>query len=191
MLSGAFRPFRGCRPAFTEKHPLDDFPGVAAPPLNPFRAVNFQTDEEGNLICPNGKKFQFSHRKPVKGNKYGRQEEIYQCEDCTGCPYAAQCKKGEGNRTVSLNEELTAIHQEVLYNLESIHGALLRMNRSIQAEGSFGIMKYDRWYKRIVRKDWGKGIFLRFCLFFDFFESYRICRAESGAHAFFSASWIN
>ena len=35
---------------------------------------------------------------------------------------------------------------------ESIHGALLRMNRSIQAEGTFGIMKNDRWYKRIVRR---------------------------------------
>ena len=31
-------------------------------------------------------------------------------------------------------------------------GALLRMNRSIQAEGTFGIMKNDRWYKRIVRR---------------------------------------
>ena len=46
----------------------------------------------------------------------------------------------------------TAMHQEVLDNLESIHGALLRMNRSIQAEGTFGILKYDRWYKRIVRR---------------------------------------
>ena len=44
------------------------------------------------------------------------------------------------------------MHQEVLDNLESIHGALLRMNRSIQAEGTFGIIKYDRWYKRIVRR---------------------------------------
>jgi len=26
------------------------------------------------------------------------------------------------------------------------------MNRSIQAEGTFGIMKNDRWYKRIVRR---------------------------------------
>ena len=33
MLSGAFRPFRGYRPAFTENHPLDDFPGVAPPTL--------------------------------------------------------------------------------------------------------------------------------------------------------------
>ena len=44
------------------------------------------------------------------------------------------------------------MHQEVSDNLESIHGALLRMNRSIQAEGTFGILKYDRWYKRIVRR---------------------------------------
>lgn len=119
---------------------------------DPFRAVNFKTDQEGSLICPNGKKFVFSYRKSVKGNLYGRQEEIYECEDCSNCPYADKCKKTDGNRTIRLNEELTAFHQEVLDNLESIHGALLRMNRSIQAEGSFGIMKQDRWYKRIVRK---------------------------------------
>ena len=44
------------------------------------------------------------------------------------------------------------MHQEFVDNLESIHGALLRMNRSIQSEGTFGVMKYDRWYKRVVRK---------------------------------------
>lgn len=44
------------------------------------------------------------------------------------------------------------MHKEVVDNLESIQGALLRMNRSIQAEGTFGIIKYDRWYKRIVRR---------------------------------------
>ncbi len=44
------------------------------------------------------------------------------------------------------------MHKEVLENLESIQGALLRMNRSIQAEGTFGIIKYDRWYKRTVRR---------------------------------------
>lgn len=44
------------------------------------------------------------------------------------------------------------MHQEVLENLESIQGALLRMNRFIQAEGTFGVMKYDRWYKRVVRR---------------------------------------
>ena len=77
---------------------------------------------------------------------------LYQCEDCSGCPYAEQCKKTDKNRTVRINRELTAMHQEVIENLENIQGALLRMNRSIQAEGTFGIIKNDRWYKRIVRR---------------------------------------
>ena len=83
---------------------------------------------------------------------YGRQEEVYQCEDCSGCPYAERCKKGDRNRTIRLNQELTAMHREVLDNLNSTHGALLRMNRSIQAEGTFGIVKQDRQYRRIVRR---------------------------------------
>ena len=79
-------------------------------------------------------------------------EEVYQCEDCSGCPYAEQCKKTDKNRIVRINHELTAMHQEVIENLESIQEALLLMNRSIQAEGTFGIMKNDRCYKRIVRR---------------------------------------
>ena len=119
---------------------------------DPFRAVNFSTNEKGQLLCLNGKEFHFAYRKPIKGNQYGRQEEYYTCEDCSGCPYAQKCKKTDKNRTVRINEELSSMHKEVLDNLESIHGALLRMNRSIQAEGTFGIIKYDRWYKRIVRR---------------------------------------
>ena len=119
---------------------------------DPFRAVNFPIGEGGIMRCPNGKSFYLQYRKNVKGNKYGRQEEVYQCEDCSGCPYAEQCKKTDKNRTVRINRELTAMHQEVIENLESIQGALLRMNRSIQAEGTFGIMKNDRWCKRIVRR---------------------------------------
>ncbi len=119
---------------------------------DPFRAVNFKRNGEGQLVCPNGKAFHFAYRKPVKGNQYGRQEEYYTCEDCSGCPYAEKCKKTDKNRTIRINEELTMMHQEVVENLESVHGALLRMNRSIQAEGTFGIMKNDRWYSRIVRR---------------------------------------
>ena len=119
---------------------------------DPFRAVNFRIDEQGVMRCPNDKAFHFLYRKNVRGNQYGRKEELYECEDCSGCQYAEKCKKTDKNRTVRINQELTSMHQEVIENLESIHGALLRMNRSIQAEGTFGIMKNDRWYKRIVRR---------------------------------------
>ena len=116
---------------------------------DPFRAVNFPIGEDGIMRCPNGKNFYLQYRKNVKGNKYGRQEEVYQCEDCSGCPYAEQCKKTDKNRTVRINRELTAMHQEVIENLESIQGALLRMNRSIQAEWYF-------WYhekRSVVQKN--------------------------------------
>ena len=122
---------------------------------DPFRAVNFPIGEDGMMRCPNGKVFHLQYRKNIKGNAYGRQEEVYQCEDCSGCPYAEKCKKTDKNRTVRINRELTAMHQEVLENLESILGSLFRMNRSIQSEGTFGIMKNDRWYKRIVRRGMG------------------------------------
>ena len=119
---------------------------------DPFRAVNFRIDEQGVMRCPNDKAFHFLCRKGVRGNQYGRKEELYECEDCSGCPYAKKCKKTDKNRTVRINQELTSMHKEVIENLESIHGALLRMNRSIQAEGTFGIMKSNRWYQRIVRR---------------------------------------
>lgn len=119
---------------------------------NPFRPVNFKVDEEGTLRCPNGKAFYLAGRSHIRGNRYGREEEIYRCEDCQGCPYASQCKRTKKNRTIRVNRELTAMHEEVLQNLNSVQGALLRMNRSIEAEGAFGIMKHDRKYKRIVRR---------------------------------------
>ena len=120
---------------------------------NPYRAVNFKRDGKGNIICPNNKKFKFKETRHIRGNQYGRTEEIYECEDCSNCCYKQECcPKAQNNRSIRLNQELTKIHKEVLNNLNSIHGALLCMNRSIQAEGTFGIIKCDKSYKRLRRK---------------------------------------
>ena len=119
---------------------------------DPYRAVNFPINNKGNPVCPNGKEFHYLKTRPVRGNKYGRTEEIYQCEDCCNCPHKSKCSKAEGNRTIRLNEELTSIHNEVLNNLNSTHGALLRMNRSIQAEGAYGTIKWNRAYTRARRR---------------------------------------
>ena len=119
---------------------------------DPYRAVNFPIDENGSPVCPGGKKFHYLKSHPIKGNRYGRTEEYYQCEDRTGCPHKEQCCKCQGNRIIRLNEELTGFHQEVLSNLNSIHGALLRMNRRILAEGGYGGIKWNRSYTRARRK---------------------------------------
>ena len=120
---------------------------------NPYRAVNFPQDEDGNLVCPKGRKLKFKEKQHVRGNNYGRTEEIYECESCENCEHKQECcPKAKGNRKVQLNRELTSFHKEVIHNLGTIHGALLCMNRSIQAEGTFGIIKSDKSYKRLRRK---------------------------------------
>ncbi len=119
---------------------------------DPFRAVNFPINENGNPVCPNGKEFHFLKNSHIRGNKYGRTEEHYQCEDCNNCKLKSQCCKCEGNRVVRINRELSCYHQEVIDNLNSIQGALLRMNRSIQAEGAYGSIKWNRAYTRARRR---------------------------------------
>lgn len=126
---------------------------------NPYRTVNFPINENGKPVCPDGKEFHYLYTKPVKGNKYGRTEEYYQCEDCTNCILKENCCRCAGNRIIRLNEELTGFHKEVLQNLNSTKGALLRMNRSIQAEGAFGTIKWNRAYTRARRRGL-KGIIL-------------------------------
>ena len=140
---------------------------------NPYRAVNFTKDADGNLICPNGQKFLFKRTQPVKYNKYGRTEELYECESCEGCPHKQECcPRAHKNRTIRMNQELTAIHQEVLNNLTSIHGALLRMNRSIQSEGTFGVLKWDKSYKRLFRRG-EKNVILELTLISCGFNLYK------------------
>ena len=60
---------------------------------NRFRAVNFNRNVQGDLICPNGKRFVFSYRKNVRGNQYGRQEEVYTCKDCRAVPMQNNVRK--------------------------------------------------------------------------------------------------
>ena len=140
---------------------------------NPYRATNFKRDTEGNLICPNNRKFQFKYTQKVRGNKYGRTEEIYECESCEGCIHKEKCRpRAKGNRRIQMNRELTSIHKEVVGNLCSVHGALLCMNRSIQSEGAFGIMKWDRSYKRAFRRGL-ESVILEFYLISCGFNLYK------------------
>lgn len=138
---------------------------------NPFRVDNFKT-ENGKLVCPNGKYFNYKYSIPVSRNKYGRTEEIHECESCEGCCLKPQCTKTQGNRRIKLNRELTAMHKEVIANLNSIHGSLLCMNRSIQSEGTFGIIKWDRSYKRLFRRGLS-GVLLELTLIACGFNLYK------------------
>lgn len=71
-----------------------------------------------------------------------------------------------------MNRELTTIHNEVLNNLKSDLGITLRTNRSIQAEGAFGSIKWSRSYKRAQRRGI-ESIILEFTLISIGFNLYK------------------
>ncbi len=52
------------------------------------------------------------------------------------------------------------IVNELPLTLECVHGVLLRMNRSIEVEGTYGVIKWDREYKRVRR--WLKSVIFKF-----------------------------
>ena len=80
--------------------------------------------------------------------------------------------KTKNNRTIRLNKELTSIHKEVLENLNSIHGALLCMNRSIQEEGAFGIIKCDKSLK-IIYTEYRYGYISAFVVSKNIFSKWK------------------
>ena len=45
--------------------------------MNNIEQLISKKDEKENIICPNKKKFIFKMSKHMKGNQYGRTEEVY------------------------------------------------------------------------------------------------------------------
>ena len=85
---------------------------------------------------------------------------IYKCKDCSGCPYKKDCIKGnncktpleERNKVLQVAKKFIKQRQEDLERITSEEGIQLRVNRSIQAEGSFGDLKQDMQFRRYLSK---------------------------------------
>lgn len=72
---------------------------------------------------------------------------------CAGCPHREECYKGKGeNKTVSRNTVLDEFYAVVDENLSSEFGKELKKQRSIQAEGAFGVIKEDMKFTRFTRR---------------------------------------
>ena len=107
---------------------------------------------DGSYQCPQGKKFNFERFDLKTEGVYPRLEHHYRCEDCTNCPVANHCKKGEGSRTITVNPILFELQDCAKENLDSPRGIQLRMNRSNQSESAFGIIKYNWRKNRFMRR---------------------------------------
>lgn len=108
---------------------------------------------DDQYICAAGKKLLFkgtSNKKSKSG--FISVKRIYQCEDCQGCTLKDKCTKAKGNKQIYVANNFLRLRNNSLKNITSPEGIVLRMNRSIQVEGAFGIIKQDYGFRRFLMR---------------------------------------
>ena len=124
------------------------------------RRENMKYDPgEDEYICANGKRLKAVQERHGKNrNGYVSTVTIYECGDCQGCPYKGKCIHGnncrtpmeERNKRLNVSKVMKQKREETLERITTVYGTQLRMNRSIQAEGSFAVVKEDMNFRRYL-----------------------------------------
>lgn len=113
---------------------------------------NMHYDEQNDeYTCQNGKKLKAIYTGTRK-SKSGFESEItyYECESCEGCDYKKSCTRAKGNRKLQLSKEFLRQRKQSHQRITTELGTLLRINRSIQVEGAFGVLKQDMGFRQFL-----------------------------------------
>lgn len=107
--------------------------------------------EEDEYTCQAGQKLRAKYVGKRK-SKSGFESEItyYECDDCSACAYKKSCTRSKGNRQLRVSKRFIEQRAESLKRITSEQGILLRMNRSIQSEGAFGVVKQDYNFRQFL-----------------------------------------
>ena len=136
-------------------------------------AENMQyLEQEDCFVCAGGRKLRFYRSSAKKEAGAVTTRNYYRCDNCDSCPLRQQCTKSKDPnfcKEIEICEEFAQCRKQAHQNLVTERGTLLRVNRSIQVEGAFGILKSNRQFKRFLIR--GKNnisleLFL-LCLAFD------------------------
>ena len=119
-----------------------------------YRPEHMQYDEaKDEYTCPNQKKLQYEYTSRYKSdNGYETSRKIYRCESCEGCPYRSECHTSKFNRKIRVSHKLQEQNRKAHERITTKQGILLRMNRSIQVEGAFGVIKQDFRFRRFLTR---------------------------------------
>lgn len=113
-------------------------------------AYNAENDE---YVCPNNKRLSYIYTsKYTTDNGYQTDRKVYECEDCTGCPHRNECHASQNNRRIRVSHKLQEQNRRATELITTDNGILLRMNRSIQVEGAFGVIKQDFRFRRFLTR---------------------------------------
>jgi transposase len=111
-----------------------------------------------SYLCHMGHPIQAAYEKKTRSKAgYPIVTTVYTCTECADCPHKAQCIKGtsktpleERSKSLYVSKTFLRQREEMLARIKSEEGSLLRINRSIQVEGAFGVLKQDMGFRRFL-----------------------------------------
>lgn len=108
-------------------------------------------EEYDAFVCTQG---EFLSRKGGRRSKttsgYVRDLVFYECRSCAGCPVKELCAGEKQNKRIQVSWALEGYRKESWKNIVSPEGIHLRINRSIQVEGAFGVLKEAYGFTRFL-----------------------------------------
>lgn len=124
------------------------------------RRENMPYDAQGDTYtCANGKRLTETRQKKSKtAAGFEITTSIYECAECEGCPLKEKCIRAcgskkpleERHKVLYVSKRFSTQRKAMEEKINSLKGKLLRVNRSIQAEGNFAFVKQDLDFRRFL-----------------------------------------
>ena len=111
--------------------------------------------EEDSFTCAQGRKLTL--RRECTEQREGQLVSTawYRCEDCTGCPCRSQCCRAKDPtqpKELRLQKTFWEKREQTTQRIVSKRGIHLRLCRSVQVEGAFGLLKSDFGFRRFLTR---------------------------------------
>ena len=109
--------------------------------------------------CANGKLLQKTQEKKTHtASGLEITTSVYECGECDGCPLKEKCIRAcgskkpleERHKVIYVSKRFAEQRQAMEAKISSPKGCLLRVNRSIQAEGNFAYVKQNLDFRRFL-----------------------------------------
>ena len=111
--------------------------------------------EEDCFICAEGRKLPLRQESTELLNGHFITTARYRCENCKNCPSRSACSQSktlDKPKEITLKKTFWEKRTQSQANITSEHGIHLRVCRSIQVEGAFGLLKTDFGFRRFMTR---------------------------------------
>lgn len=120
-----------------------------------FRAEHMEYNKDKDrFVCSQGNELKYIYsRHSTSANGYAIEHRIYRADDCSSCPLKDKCFSSKRScKEIKVSLRFLEQRKRSTENITTEQGIKLRVNRSIQVEGAFGIIKQDMGFRRFLTR---------------------------------------